>query len=647
MYVAKKSEHNPILIPNKDHYWEEFATFNMCPIKKGKTIYGLYRAISAVDKITEQHQTSIIGIGKGKDGIHFEDRAPFISPEEPWDAHGCEDPRVTYFEGKYYIFYTALSGFPFSKDNIKVAVAISKDLKKVDKRYLVTPFNAKAMTLYPERINGKITVIFSAHTDMPPAKVSIAQFDRIEQLWDESFWEEWMKNIDSHTVNFTRNQYDHLEIGAPPVKTKYGWLMIYSHIQNYFPHPSNLDRIFGIEALLLDSNDLTKILGRTGGPILAPEEPYELSGYISDVIFPTGALVEKDKLSIYYGAADTTTCVAYVSLKDLISSMCFKTRVDWTFKRASNNPIITPREDTGGWEAKATFNPAAIYLKDKIHILYRTLSNENTSFVGYASSIDGFNIAERFPNPIYVPREDFEMKKIHDGNSGCEDPRITQIGKNLYICYTAYDSIGPPRVAISSITVSDFLAHKWNWSKPSIITPPGFDDKDTCIFPEKFKNGYFVIHRVGNEMCGDYLKSLDFENNTIKKCIRIIGPRMNAWDSLKVGISAQPVKTKYGWLLTYHGVSKSHNTYRIGFVLLDLKDPSIVVSRSTDAVFEPEEDYEKVGIVNNVVFPCGMIVKKDLLYIYYGGADKVVGVATMKLSIVLDALVRGSKFNKI
>jgi predicted GH43/DUF377 family glycosyl hydrolase len=255
-----------------------------------------------------------------------------LSPEEPWDAHGCEDPRVTYFEGKYYIFYTALSGFPFSKDNIKVAVAISKDLKKVDKRYLVTPFNAKAMTLYPERINGKITVIFSAHTDMPPAKVSIAQFDRIEQLWDESFWEEWMKNIDSHTVNFTRNQYDHLEIGAPPVKTKYGWLMIYSHIQNYFPHPSNLDRIFGIEALLLDSNDLTKILGRTGGPILAPEEPYELSGYISDVIFPTGALVEKDKLSIYYGAADTTTCVAYVSLKDLISSMCFKTRVDWKFK---------------------------------------------------------------------------------------------------------------------------------------------------------------------------------------------------------------------------------------------------------------------------------------------------------------------------
>ena len=132
MYVIKRSEDNPILVPNKDHYWEEFATFNMSPIKKGKTIYGFYRAISAVDKITIQQQTSIIGIGKSKDGIHFENRAPFITPEEPWDVHGCEDPRVTFFEGKYYIFYTALSGYPFGPDNIKVGVAISKDLKPVN-----------------------------------------------------------------------------------------------------------------------------------------------------------------------------------------------------------------------------------------------------------------------------------------------------------------------------------------------------------------------------------------------------------------------------------------------------------------------------------------------------------------------------------
>jgi predicted GH43/DUF377 family glycosyl hydrolase len=77
--------------------------------------------------------------------------------------------------------------------------------------------------------------------------------------------------------------------------------------------------------------------------------------------------------------------------------------------------------------------------------------------------------------------------------------------------------------------------------------------------------------------------------------------------------------------------------------LLDLKDPALVLSRTTDPIFEPEEPYEKNGIVNNVVFPCGMVVKDDLLYIYYGGADTVVGVATMELDIILKALTRDLK----
>jgi len=642
MYVVKRSEQNPILIPNKDHYWEEFATFNLCPVKHGKTIYGLYRAISAPDALRSPHQISVIGIGKSKDGIHFEDRRQFIVPTEEWDQFGCEDPRVTFFEGKYYIFYTALSKYPIGPEGIKVAVAISKDLKKVDEKHFVTPFNAKAMTLFPERINGKITVVFSAHTDSPPAKMVTAQVDKMEELWSPEFWEEWNKNIDNSVIDSRRNQYDHVEVGVSPIKTKYGWLLIYSHIQNYFKSPENLDRIFGIEALLLGINDTKKIIGRTRGPLLVPEEPYELSGYIPNVIFPSGALLEKDTLTIYYGAADTTVCSAQVNLNDLIFSMHPNYSDTMRFKRFSGNPIISPKAEHP-WEAQATFNPAAILLNGKIHILYRTLSNDNTSSIGYAMTKNGMDIVERLAEPIYVPREDFENKKISNANSGCEDPRLTKIGKNIYMCYTAFDGIGPPRVAVSSIKESDFLAHNWKWEKPFMITPQGFDDKDTCIFSEKFPAGYFILHRVGNEICGDYLKTLDFKNETVKKCIRIIGPRTNTWDSSKVGISAPPIKTKHGWLLLYHGVSRSHSTYRVGAVLLDLKDPAIVLARTTESIFEPEEEYEKIGIVNNVVFPCGMVEQKGILYIYYGGADKVVGVATMKLDIILKALVHGMK----
>ncbi len=214
------------------------------------------------------------------------------------------------------------------------------------------------------------------------------------------------------------------------------------------------------------------------------------------------------------------------------------------------------------------------------------------------------------------------------------------------MCYTAFDGIGPPRVAITSITEKDFLARKWYWKKPIIITPEGFDDKDTCIFPDKINGEYFILHRVGDEMCGDYFKTLDFKKEVVKKCIRIIGPRTNMWDSAKVGISAPPLKTKYGWLMLYHGISKTHNTYRVGAVLLDLKDPSILLARTTDPIFQPEELYEKVGVINNVVFPCGMTLQDGLLYIYYGGADTVVGVATMSLPIMLAALTRDIK-NKI
>ncbi len=649
MFVVKRSHHNPILVPDKDHYWEAFATFNMSVIKKDKMFYGVYRAISAVDRLRTPQQISIIGIGRSKDGTHFEERAPFIVPVEEWEKYGCEDPRITYFEGNYYIFYTALSKYPFEASGIKVAVAISKDLKRIKERHLVTPFNAKAMALFPERIGGKITVILSVNTDIPPAKIAIAQMDKIEDLWNMNFWEEWSKDIDKRIFDLKRSPYDHTEVGAPPIKTSHGWLLVYSHIQNYFPG-SNLDRIFGVEAILLDKNHPLKIIGQTRGPLFAPRESYELLGHVPDVIFPTGAVIKKparqltggDTLFIYYGAADMTTCIAHINLTDLLGTIRPETSSQWHFKRSLKNPIITP-DKKHLWEAKATFNPAVLRIQNTTHILYRTLSDDNISYLGYASTKDGVNLDERLPEPIYSPREDFESKKIAGGNSGCEDPRLTKIGKIIYMCYTAFDGISPPRVAITSITEKNFLRKNWKWKKPVLITPAGFDDKDTCIFPKKVKGQYFFLHRVGNEICGDYLKSLDFKKESVKKCIRIIGPRINSWDSAKVGIAAPPLKTKNGWLLLYHGVSKSHNTYRIGAVLLDLNDPAIVLARTTDPIFEPEELYEKVGVVNNVVFPCGMALKDGLLYIYYGAADTVIGVATIELEIILKALTREIK----
>jgi len=311
------------------------------------------------------------------------------------------------------------------------------------------------------------------------------------------------------------------------------------------------------------------------------------------------------------------------------------------FIRAPDNPIMSAVVEHS-FESQAVFNPAALRIAGKTYILYRAMSGDNTSTIGLAESADNISISDRLPEPIYVPREQFEMK-MKPGNSGCEDPRTTIIGDKIYMCYTAYDGVHAPRVAVTSITVADFLKKNFDWSKPQLITPDGVDDKDACIIPEKINGKYMVFHRVGTDICADYLDSLDFEKEKVNKCIVILGPRNGTWDSAKVGIAAPPIKTPAGWLLLYHGVSKSHSTYRIGAVLLDLNDPTIVIARSTDPIFVPTENYEKVGIVNNVVFPCGLVVEKGIVYIYYGGADKVIGLAKCPLDDILDPLVRGAK----
>jgi predicted GH43/DUF377 family glycosyl hydrolase len=636
MYVIKRSAHNPLLAPIADRHWEARGTFNPTVIKKGNISHMFYRALGRPDALMTPAGISTIGKALSLDGEHFQSRRQFIVPSEEWDKYGCEDPRATSFEGKHYIFYTALGGMPFNAGNIKVAVAISKDLETVDEKHLVTPFNAKAMALFPERVGGKITVILTAHTDEPPAKITIAQCDTIEELWTLEFWEKWHRDLDSHAINPLRFDHDHVEVGSQPIKTKDGWLIFYSYIQNYF---GGGERVFGIEALLLDLKDPRVIVGRTKGPIMVPQELYECYGMVPNIVFPSGATIEKNgRVDIYYGGADTVCAKASLNVDDLLSAMIPERRVELAV-RASENPIIKPIIENA-WEKNATFNAAAIDLAGSVHILYRAMGDDNTSVLGYAASKNGVKITERGKTPAYIPREDFEMKHGDSrGNSGCEDPRITKIGDTLYMAYTAFDGVHATRVALTSISEKDFLAKRWDkWSKPQLTTPDGVNDKDTCLMPEKVGEQYMLIHRIDPQICADFLDTLDFKKSRLTRCIEIMGPRPGMWDSTKIGIAGPPIKTPKGWLLIYHGVSKT-STYRLGAVLLDLKNPSIVLSRSVDNILEPIENYERTGIVRNAVFSCGAVLRGDTLLIYYGGADTVLGVAKTSLKKLLKILL--------
>lgn len=636
MPFFKRSFENPVLTPQNDLAWEAEGAFNGSIIREKGKVRLLYRAQSLPLLHDEGPWLSLSSIGQAesRDGVHFERHLPCITPELPWERFGCEDPRVTKFEGRYYIFYTALSEFPFRADGITVGLAVTKNFKKFEK-YHVTPFNAKAMTMFPERIGGKIYCLLSANTDRPPSTIGLASFETVEQMWDGKYWEEWYAHLDEYGLDLLRRPEDHVEIGAPPLKTKAGWLLLYSYIQDYLSGQP----LFTVEAVLLDLKNPQKVIGRTHVPLLVPEAEYEFYGKVPDIVFPTSALLRGDELSLYYGAADTTTCVATASLKKILAEIKRDPQTYPQFERGRHNPILSPVAEHA-WEAKAVFNPAAVDLKEKVALLYRAMSLEDTSTLGYAESRDGLRITRRLTDPVYVPRAPFEQK-LAPGNSGCEDARLTRFGNTYYMLYTAVDAAHPPRVALTTISTEDFQEGRFeHFAPPLLISPPGIDDKDACLFPETIGGKYVILHRIQPAIDINFLDHLDFDGETTFLSHHpFVFPRRGMWDSRKIGINTAPIKTSRGWLVLYHGVSAHDGHYRVGALLLDLEHPDCVIGRSRHPIFSPETPYERVGQVPNVVFPCGAVVRKKRLYTYYGGADQVIGVASISLPRLLTTLL--------
>ncbi len=636
MFIIRREKNNPILAPERERSWESMATYNPSAVRTKEGVRVYYRAIGAPSALqTPLSAISTIGTTFAEDGVHFHSRQQIIAPKESWEQFGCEDPRVSFFEGRWYCFYTALGGFPFGPDNIKVAAAIGDSPTNFTERHLITPFNAKAATLFPERIDGKIVMLLTVHTDWtaehPRPTIALARANKIEEFFDQKYWEEWHEHLTDHALpELRRADGDHVEVGASPLLTEKGWLLVFSYIQDYY---NEHERIFSIEAALLARDNPQKLISRTKS-ILVPEKSYEQYGLVPNIIFPSSVTLCDDLLEIWYGGADTVCAKASLKLNDLLSALDLE-KPARTFTRSSNNPIISPRDK--GFDNKETINAAAIEINGLIYILYRAMDDSGTSTIGLAISRDGFTIDERLAEPIYIPRADFEMKHSGPtGNSGCEDTRIVQIDDVLHMTYTAYDGVRPPCGAVSSISVDDFIARKWDkWSTPFILTPDGVDDKDLALLPEKIDGNYLLYHRVNKQICADILPDLS-SGKRASRCIEVMTPRRGMWDETKIGIAAPPIKVGDKWLMIYHGISR-HKTYRLGAALLD-SDGLTVLARTADPVFEPIEKYEQEGDVHNVVFSCGTVVKGDTLYLYYGAADRVLGVATASLAHIVEAL---------
>ena len=282
--------------------WEDDRTFNPAAVAAGNTIHLLYRAVDA-------NRVSRLGYAESQNGtdISFRSAHPVLEGSADWEEFGCEDPRLTTLDGTYYVTYTA-----FSRRGPRIALASTKDFMHFEKYGLVGPDrDDKDCVLFPERLNGKVAMLHRLDS-----KIQIAYFDNLDTVIDsQEFWREYVAHFDDFEIIGPKYRWEEWKVGVgpPPIKTDRGWLVIY--------HGVNVQRIYRVGALLLDLDELAKILARTRKPILEPEMEFEKRGLVPNVVFPEGAVIRDGDLLTYYGGADRVSCVAKAQIDDFLDEL--------------------------------------------------------------------------------------------------------------------------------------------------------------------------------------------------------------------------------------------------------------------------------------------------------------------------------------
>lgn len=291
-------------------------------------------------------------------------------------------------------------------------------------------------------------------------------------------------------------------------------------------------------------------------------------------------------------------------------------------QRTPHNPILLP-DPASPWEAYNVFNPSVIYHNGLFHMHYRAQGLDWVSRIGYAVSADGLHW-NRLREPVLAPESEQDSR-------GVEDPRVTEIDGTFYMAYTAYGSSAAENFRIMPMFARSANLIDWERIGPLV---QGEDNKDHVLFSRKIGSRYVSLHRRPPQVW--LAESEDLCTWPAEWMRPIFGPRPgNGWDEKRVGGNGAPIETEHGWLMLYHAYNNDH-VYRLGVCLLDRDDPSRVIARPKASIFEPEELWELRGDVPNVVFSCANPVVDGTVYVFYGAADHVVGLATCRLDDLVE-----------
>jgi predicted GH43/DUF377 family glycosyl hydrolase len=294
-----------------------------------------------------------------------------------------------------------------------------------------------------------------------------------------------------------------------------------------------------------------------------------------------------------------------------------------TAERLSRQPLLSP--GTVAEDANGIFNPAAVAYRGKIVLLYREQDANGTSRIGYADSRDGVRFTRR-KQPVLVPEAEYER------GGGVEDPRITRIGDTYYLTYTGYNK----RDAQLCLATSKDLIH---WTRRGVILPAyqgkwnvGWT-KAGAILPEKINGKYWMYFLGTGADKADHMGvawSEDFIHWHEPLDRPVLEKIPGRWDARVMEPGPPPLITDKGILMIYNAADEKL-VYTVAWVLFDRNDPTKVIARAEQPFMRPELEWEKTGQVPNVVFVEGMVKRGKDWLIYYGGADKYIGGAKIRI----------------
>lgn len=287
------------------------------------------------------------------------------------------------------------------------------------------------------------------------------------------------------------------------------------------------------------------------------------------------------------------------------------------------------------YEVATVHNAGMAKYNGEYIMLFRSHLHNGRSVIGLARSQDGYNFKVEH-EPFLTPCADSIFGEYEE--YGVEDVRISQIGEDYLLTYSAYSRHG---VRIGLAKTKNFKTVE----RISLITQA--DLRNVVIFPQQIDGQYVRLDRPHSEISKwsiwiSYSPDLIHWGNSKV----IIKPETYHWDEMKVGPGATPIKTERGWLNIFHGVfpTMSGTVYRLGVALHDLNDPAKVLGVSDKWILQPEAPWEVSGYVPNVVFTCGAIPENDgSVKIYWGGADSVMCVGSANVEELVDLCLENSR----